>query len=253
MKNIFKAIRPWVVKNEPEILMSLGLAGMIFATVYSIKATVDATHAVDKIKAERNVEKLPAKDIIKNVWKYYIPSAVSTVISIPCIIAGNRVSSTRNAALAAAYTLSETALQEYQEKTKEIVRDKKENEIREEIAKDKVKKTYENSTVILTGDGDSLFYEPLSGRYFKSNWNRILKAANELNADAIGGSDIIRLSDWFDSLGLDQTDISDRMGWSIYKHGSSGLVSVDITSCLTPDNVPCGAIRYNNEPEYLDY
>ena len=74
-----------------------------------------------------------------------------------------------------------------------------------------------------------------------------------MNADAIGGSDIIRLSDWFDSLGLDQTDISDRMGWSIYKHGSSGLVSVDITSCLTPDNVPCGAIRYNNEPEYLDY
>ena len=59
--------------------------------------------------------------------------------------------------------------------------------IQESISEDKVKKTYQDgiTNVTLIGDGDSLFYEELSGRYFKTNWNRISKAANELNAQGI--------------------------------------------------------------------
>lgn len=249
--NIAKTIKPMLVKHEPEILMSMGLVGMVFSTVWTVKATINAVRLIDKKKQELNVDKLTFKDTLKTVWKQYIPTVASTAISIPCIIAGNRVSSKRNAALATAYTLSETALQEYQTKTKEIVGEKKEQEIHEAISKDKVEKTYDASKILLTGDGDSLFFEPITGRYFKSNWNKILKAANELNADALGGNDEVTLNDWFDAIGLPPTKGNDYMGWSTMR-GRQGLIDIQIDSSLTPDNVPCGAIYYVNEPILLN-
>jgi len=246
---ILKTIKPFTTKHEPEILMAMGLSGMIFSVIWGIRATVKATKRIELKKQRLGVDTLTKTQIFNETWRLYLPVVVSTSLSIPCIIAGNRVSTKRNAALAAAYTISETALQEYQDKTKEIVGQKKEQEIHEAISKDMVNKTYPNSQILLTGDGESLFHEPLSGRYFKSNWNKILKAANELNADALtnmGGE--ITLSDWYIKLGLDPTEMSDNMGWTII-NGVSGLVDIRVDSTLTPDNIPCGSIYYNNRPK----
>ena len=51
----------------------------------------------------------------------------------------------------------------------------------------------------MTNDGDYKFYEPISGRYFSSTWNKIQKAANDLNAKAIGEvTGVITLNEWFE-------------------------------------------------------
>lgn len=249
--NILSALKPFVVKYEPEILMTMGLSGLLFSTVWGIKATIKAVRIVDEKKQELKKEILSGKEIVKAVWKLYIPVVAGTVVSIPCIILGNHVSARRNMALAAAYTISETALQEYQEKTKELVGPKKEQEIHEAVSKDSVSKTYPGSKILLTGDGDSLFHESLTGRYFKSNWNKIVKIANELNSEALTGiCGEITLTQWFDRLGLPETDISDTMGW-IPINGKSGMIDISIDSVLTPDDIPCGSIHYNNMPKLL--
>lgn len=250
MNNVLKTIKPFVAKHEPELLMAMGITGMIFSVAWGIKATVKAVHRLDDKRIREQKDELSNKEVFAETWRLYLPVVISVGISIPCIVAGNRVANRRNLALAAAYTISESALQEYQEKTKEIVGAKKEQEIHEAVSKDVVEKTYKSSQVLITGDGDSLFHEPLSGRYFKSNWNKILRAANELNAEALSdpfGS--ITLSDWYNKLGLDSTDISDDIGWTI-QNGTSGLIDIQIDSILTPnDNVPCGSIYYNNRPK----
>ena len=74
---------------------------------------------------------MTVKETFKLTWKLYLPVALSTVASIPCIVMSNKVSNKRYAALATAYTISEAALQEYQEKTKEIVGEKKAKQITE--------------------------------------------------------------------------------------------------------------------------
>lgn len=255
MRNIFKVIKPFLVKHQPEILMSMGIGGMIFSTIWAVKAT---NKAKDIVETQRNIRVLNGeyndftkKEIVKLTWKFYIPVVASMAISIPCIVMGNRVSNKRNLALAAAYTLSETALQEYQDKTKEIIGDKKYEKIQESISQDGVTKTYSNSNVTLIGDGDSLFYEPLSGRYFKTNWNSIAKSANELNARALSNlSGVITLGDWYDILGLDGTDLDNEIGWSIV-NGQEGIIDISIDSVLTPDNQPCGSIRYNTRPKKI--
>ena len=246
-------LKPFIVKHEPEILMTMGITGMIFSVIWGVKATSTAVRRIDIKKQELNKDKLTLSETIKETWKLYLPVAISTCVSIPCIIAGNRVSNKRNVAIAAAYTISETALQEYQDKTKELLGEKKYDKLQESISEDKVKKSYPagSSNVLLVGDGDSLFYEPLSGRYFRTSWNRISKAANELNANAL--SDMcgeITLGDWYDILGLPSTDLDDELGWSI-ENGKDGIIDISIDSVLTPENQPCGSIRYNTVPKKI--
>lgn len=248
MSNILKTLKPVLVKHEPDILMYMGLAGLAGSMVLLVKSTIDAVKSVNNRKVELNKERLPVKEVIKASWKYYIPPVILTAASVPCIIMGNRVSNKRTAALAAAYTISETALQEYQNKTKEIVGEKKEQQIREAAAKETVEKTHKQGSTLVLGSGDSLFYDEISGRYFKSTWNKVLKAANELNALAIGGNDVITLNQWFEEIGLDPIDIGENRGWSVYDNGAKGLINISLTSILTEDKTPCAAIHYENRP-----
>lgn len=245
---MIKTIKPFLVKHKPDILIYMGLSGLIGTMALLVNSTIKATKLVEARKIELNKEKLPAKEVFKTVWKCYIPPLVMTAVSIPCIIIGNRVSNKRNAALAAAYTISETALQEYQNKTKEIIGERKEQQIREAASKEIVGNSYKSGATIISGNGDNLFYDELSGRFFNSTWNKVLKAANELNAKAIGGSDIVTLNDWYEAIGLEPVDLGEERGWSVYQKGAKGLISISLTSMLTEDNIPCAAIHYENRP-----
>lgn len=132
MQNPFRYVKPFVTKHEPEILMGMGISGLIFSTVWAIRATFKASKAIRDYKESKQIEKITPKETFKLTWKYYWPVAASTLLSVPCIIAGNRVSSKRYAALATAYTISEAALQEYQDTTREIVGEKKQNKFKKQ-------------------------------------------------------------------------------------------------------------------------
>lgn len=254
MQNPFKYIKPFFARHEPEILMGMGISGLIFSTVWAVRATFKASKAIKEYKESKQIEKITPKEAFKLTWRYYWPVAASTALSVPCIIVGNRVSNKRYAALATAYTISEAALQEYQDTTREIVGEKKAKQIQESIDAKQIEKTYKGTNqIILTGNGESLFFEPLSGRYFKSNWNEISKAANELNADALTNmSGQITLNEWFTRLGLEDTEIGDRMGWEL-NSDPHNLIDIEISSHVTKDDIPCGSISYRNQPVLLKW
>lgn len=250
--SFIKNIRPFLIKHEPEILMGMGISGMIFSTIWSIKSSLKSFKVINDYKEEKQIDKITPKEFIKLTWRYYLPVVISMGTSIPLIIAGNRVSSKRYAILAAAYSISENALLEYKEATKEIVGEKKSKDIQEKIDSDRINNSYKDSTqIIMTSNSDSLFYEPISCRYFKSNWNAIVKAANELNAQALGNLDgEITLNDWFDKLELERSSVGDDIGWKV-TDGLNSLLDVSISSHITSDNVPCGAISYRTDPVKL--
>lgn len=246
----FKNIQNVLIKHSPELLMGFGISGLCFSIIYSVKATLKAKQNIDNYKEETKQDKLSFKEVIKCSWKPFIPVVISTAAAVPCLICSNGIYAKRNAMAAAAYALSETALNEYRGTVKDILGEQKEKAITEKVSSKEVNDTYENnkSQIILTGDGDSLFFEPLTSRYFKSNWNKILKAANRLNADALTNTfGSITLNDWFDEIGLDRTDLGSYMGWDL-EHGMSDLIDISLNSSLTPDDIPCGAIYYNNRP-----
>lgn len=255
LPNVFNAMNTFRVKHEPEILMGMGIAGLTFSVVWGIKTTIKMTHKYDEECANKNKSKLTFGETFKLCWKAYLPVAVATCVSIPCIIAGNKVSSKRNAALAAAYTISETALQEYKDKAKEVLGDEKVKKIEQAIDQEKVDKSPQNSKeVIICGEGEQIFLESLTGRYFKSDWNFLQQTANQMNEGCLlGNSMAFTVNQWLDMIGVGGTDrLFDQLGWGIDTLGGrQSLLKIRMSTCKTSDNKACCVLAYDVLPEKI--
>lgn len=266
LSSISKGIRTALTKHSPEILTGIGITGMITTTVLAVRATPRAVELISDLKKEQlhsitqeQVEELhkngevdlnpiTAIDIVKATWKCYIPAAITGSLSVICLIGASSVNVRRNAALATAYTLSESALKEYQEKVVEQIGEKKEQAVRDAIAKDKLEQDpVTNREVIITEKGDTLCYDALSGRYFKSDIDKIKKAVNEINRNLLGDM-YISLNDFYYELGLDNTKLGDELGWNV----DNGLIDLNFSSQLASDGTPCLVINYQVAPKY-DY
>ncbi len=188
LASVTKSIQKSLKKHAPEILTGIGIAGMISAAVMAVRATPKALRLMDGEKnyrlrnnqtrlygdeeveglvkvdvsgnGERRHYRLPYKDAVKLAWKCYIPSAATGVLSAVCLIGASSVHIRRNAVLATAYSLSETAFREYSEKVVETIGEKKEREIRDSVAEDKIKKDpVSKKEVVITGKGDTLCHD----------------------------------------------------------------------------------------------
>ena len=248
MISLVKTARIFTDKHAPEILTGAGIAGIITTTILTVKATTKANMVLEEKKLDLDKENLSGFETVKAVWPYYLPVVISGATSILCIIGANSVHVRRNAALATAYSLSETALKEYKDKVAEKIGIKKEHEIRDSIAKDKIDKNpVSDNTIIMTNNGETLCYEPLSGRYFKSDINKIKTAINELNRRVIFDT-YVSLNDFYDLLGLESNDLGDKLGWRMEQNG----IEIDFSSQLSSNEVPCLVIDFLTLPTY-DY
>ena len=267
LSNLFKTIKAGTMKHSPEILTGIGIAGMITTTVLAVKATPKALKLIDAKKRDifdnLDPEDIPGNntdytevsltplEVVKTAWKPYIPAVVTGVASVTCLIGASSVNAKRNAALATAYELSKTALADYKEKVVETIGEKKEKTIREKVAQKKVDENpTSKSEVIITGNGDVLFLEPASMRYFKSDIESVRKIINDLNYRMTTGmEEYISLSELYDEIGLSHTVTSDDMGWNIYKDGP---IDIDFPAAKTDKGEPCLMLEYNVSPRY-DY
>lgn len=239
-------VRSMVVKHSPEILTGIGIAGMITTTVLAVKATPKALKQIEERKEVDGVDALAPLDTVKVCWKCYIPAAVTGTASIACLIGASSVHLRRNAALTAAYKLSETALTEYKEKVVETIGEKKERAIRDSIDKDHVEQNPVNKDqVIITDKGKTLCYDHLSGRYFESDINQLKRAENVVNRQILTNM-YASLNDFYDELDLDHTQMGYELGWNT----DDTLVQVDFSSQITNDGRPCIVVKFNKSPHY---
>ena len=238
-------------KHSPEILTGLGIAGMITGTIMAVKATPKALDIMADIKEQHEEDtdkKAYSKDIITKVAPVYIPSILVSGLSVACLIGASSVNMRRNAALATAYSLSETALREYQEKVVETIGEKKEETVRAAVAKDNLDRNpVVNNEIIITGNGDTLCYDILCKRYFKSNIDKLKKIENDLNR-RMRTENYISLNEFYYEVGLDDVAIGYEFGWNIDK----GYIELEFSSHLTGDGTPCLVVGFANRPDY-DY
>lgn len=247
LAKFFKDAGKVVSKHSPEILTGVGIVGMVTTTVLAVKATPKALQLIEERKREEGRHDLKSLEVVKAAWKPYIPAMVTGVTSMTCLIGASSVNARRNAALAAAYTLSETALSEYRDQVVESLGEKKEQTIREKISQKQLDKTpISTSEVYITGRGNTTCLDPLSKRYFKSDRDLITKAENKLNKRML--HDIcgqVSLNEFYDEIGLDRTDLGDNIGWD-----TDHLIDLDITAGLDDNGEPCLVIGHHNAPRY---
>ena len=224
LENAFKSVRLFTSKHTPEILTGIGIAGMVTTTVLAVKGTPKALKLIEMKKEEEGVDKLTALETVKTTWKCYIPAAVIGTASIACLVGASSVSMRRNAALATAYKLSETALTEYREKV-----------------------PVSKNEVIITEKGNTLCYDYQSGRYFKSDIEKIKKAINEINRQMLL-YDYVSLNEFYDELGLERTPMGDDLGWRVDR----GYIEPRFSSHIADDGTPCIVLNYEVAPQH-DY
>lgn len=265
LTKLYRGVKNATIKHSPELLTGLGIAGMITTTIMAVRATPKALMLIEEEKRHINheileqaklreaetppkIDHLKPMDVIKTTWKCYIPAAVTGTVSIACLIGASSVNAKRNAALATAYTLSETTLRDYQKKVVETIGEKKEQTVRDAVAKEHLEKTpVENKEVIITSKGNTLCFDTVSGRYFKSDIDKLKKAENELNRQ-MRDEMYISLNDFYYEIGLESIKLGDDLGWNI----DNGYIDLRFSSQLATDGTPCLVIDYGYAPRY-DY
>lgn len=248
--NLFKGAKMFVSKHSPEILTAVGIAGMITSTILAVKATPKALQLIEEEKDKQGVDELAPVDVVKTTWKCYMPTVVTAATSVGCLICANSVNLKRNAALATAYKLSETALVEYRDKVVETLGEKKEKQVREKVDKARLEKhPVANSEVIITKTGTTTCFDPLSGRHFQSSIEQIKRAENKLNKQLLHDiTGYVSLNEFYDELDLSHTSVGDDLGWN-----TDELLDIDFSSQINDKGEPEIVIDYLTAPKYNFY
>lgn len=254
--NMFLKIRDVLVSNSPTILTGLGVTGLFSTVIFAVKATPKAIALLDEEVERRALEwsdrssedikiELTTKEIVKLTWKCYIPTAIMGATTIACIIGANHINIRKNAALMSLYALTDTALQEYKEKVAETIGTRKAEKIQDEIIQENLNK-HPVTKIITTGEGNTLCFDTLSGRYFYSSIEKISKIINEYNYNLLNER-YMTLNEFYDYLNLEHTTLGNDIGWST----EIGMVDIYYSSKISPNNMPCVVLNYRIIPRKL--
>lgn len=248
IKTILRASEKFIVDNSPGILTGLAVAGTVTTAILTGRA---AYSSALRIKAEELVfaggqvvgsgDPLLPKEKFQLVWKNFIPPAVMGVVTITSVIMANQIGSRRAAALAAAFKISEELSEEYKERVTKALGKKKEEEVRAELASDRINRIPESGLIVVAGS-ETVFFDELSGRVFQADMDRVKKAVNDIN-HKVNNYYHASVSDFYDELGLPHTQFSDDFGWN-----SDELLNVTYTATMYQEGKVAVAISYNHKP-----
>lgn len=246
LTGLLKRAEKLITDNSPGILTGLAVAGSVATAYLTGVASMRAARLIDETEAFGNYGLEPKEKVIL-VWRMYLPAVITGGVTVTCIIFSNRIGSRRAAAVAAAYSLTERAFEEYRDKVVEKLGERKEQAIRDEIVQDRMDRHPPvQSQVIVTGTGDVLCTDAYSGRYFNSSVESIRQAQNDVNFQILHDG-YASLTDFYDRLGLSSTQISDNVGWN-----SGRMLEIFFSAALTPEQKPCVSIEFSVEP-YHNY
>lgn len=250
----FKNIGNGMKAKKSTILTAIGLTGMLLGTALAAKATPKAMKA-KKEAEEKKGEKLTVWETVKVCGKYYIPTGIATIVGTTCVIASDVVDSKDKVTLTSALLMAETARTKLEEKTVEVVGEKKMQQIKDEVNKDILKENpVQNNTVIITAKGNTLIMDSISKQYFRADIDFIKRQVPEFNNYLTNwrrGDGKLGINCWYDMINIDHLggDLGDDWGWDSEKD----YFDITFTAGIADNGEPCLILGYSNPPHYIAY
>ena len=241
-----------VKQYSPEILIGVGVAGVVTSTVMACKATTklsdileESKEQLDKINTCKEDEEFAKKhgytqeDAKKDlaivytqtglkVVKLYAPAVALGTVALTCIISSNNILKKRNAALSAAYMTVDRSFKEYRGRVAERFGEEVEKEIRYNIKAEEIVtgKDEEGNDIVETVKTMSMEdpngYSPYA-RFFDEScaaWQpdaeynlMFLKAQQQYANDLLRSRGILFLNEVYDMLGIDRSSAGQIVGW----------------------------------------
>ena len=249
MKKIINKVKFNVVKHSPEILMGLGIAGVITSTVLACRSTLKVQEILDyKEENMNNIKEVLAegredyteedarkdKTIIMTttairIMKLYIPSVIVGAGSIACLLESHNVMRNRNAGLAAALAATTESFKQYRERVTEKYGDEVDKEMRYGIKKEKKEKDGKKTKEEIVVGCDE---KELSGyaRYFNENninWSddpqfnlMFLRQNQNWANDKLISQGYLYLNDVYEALGFPKSKAGQVVGWVYDPHNT---------------------------------
>ena len=245
IQEVAKHIERVAKDNAPVILTAIGVTGTVSTAIFASKASFRAAELIREHEEEAGTPEGAKERLIertKVVWSLYIPAVGVGSATIACIIFANQIGTRRAAAMAAAYSMSEKAFEEYREKIVEKIGESKEQEARDEIAQERVERNPLGSQVIVMNDREVLCFDQYTGRYFNSDMETLKQAQNKINHRMIR-ENYASLNDFYDCIGLDWVPTGDDLGWN-----SDQMLELSFTTVLSEDQRPCIAVDFHTVP-----
>ena len=251
MNNLLRQSQLFIKRNSSTILTCVGAIGVITTAVLAVKATPKAMDSLEQAKEEKG-EELTKLEVVKVAGPAYIPTAISAVATITCVVGANVLNKRQQASLISAYALLDNSYKEYREKAVELYGEDADGRIKEEIAKDK----HAIGDVIIEEDKE-LFYDEFSGRYFNSTIEAVQQAEYRLNRELVM-RDYVYLNEFYEYLDIEPVDPGYVLGWS--RGGNLAHYWqdwIDFTHKTVPleDGMECRIITMLGDPypDFLDY
>lgn len=264
LMNVYNGVKGKVQKHSPEILMGVGVVGVVTTTVVACKATMKLNDILDECVETRDkiksVQENPAyedrysdedaqKDLTINyvqtgvkIAKLYAPSVALGVFSVGCLLGSHNVMQKRNAALSAAYLTVDKSFKEYKQRVIDRVGEEVEKEIRYGIKAEEVVETVTdedgNETTVtetvkmmdpnLYSDYARFFDEASPYWQKDPEYNLVfLKAQQQYANDLLRAKGRLFLNDVYDMLGIEKTKAGQIVGWVYDPENPNGDNFVD--------------------------
>jgi hypothetical protein len=174
-------------KNSNLVLTIISTTGVIFTTVCAIKGTIKAVKLCEIHKPQN------AQEVIKTVWKCYIPTIGMVILTTTAIVSNGKINARRIAVLSSALAGSQNSLKYLQEKMAEEIGPKKAQKVIDKAKSEEAKQNLpENESEIIDAGngGKNLFFLKDYGQWIRSSYDAVqlaeMKTTNDIQ-DSING------------------------------------------------------------------
>ena len=252
MNNLLSKSQTFLKRNSSTILTCVGAAGVIATTVTAVKATPKAVMLLENAREEKG-EDLTKLEVVKIAGLAYIPTVVLGVSTLACIFGANALNQRAQASLMSAYALVDRSYKDYKKKVDDIYGEEAGSQVRAGIAKDK----YEDQPIKKVEEGNRLYYDFYSGRYFEASPAFVKTAEYELNRKLMM-DECVYLNEWYYLLDLESLDHGPDFGWNTctnYDMYWQTWVDFSHEKVVMDDGLECIIISFNQDPypNFEDY
>lgn len=248
---LLRALKSGLIAKGPQIATGVGIGLALIAGIQAVKKTPEAVKRIEEKKKELKKDELTVVETVQATWKCYLPAIIIFLIACALIIGGQRVSTRRAVAAATACSLYENQIQQYENAAREVVGEKKAEEIRTQMARNDVnsRPPLNEDDIVRTGYGNALFYDKLSMRYFWSDPMYVDKVIQDLNFRLLDEM-YISLYEYQQAMGLPAPDPGKLICWKVDDGKIDPAYSVIEVTSGPYTGYPCKVIDFYVEPEY---
>ena len=233
-----EAAKKFAVKHSPELLAGASIIAGAAAGYFAFKGGYDT--AVDISQMEEPTKKEMAKVVVKNSWPALVAEAANVAVNV--VAAKNGIKTQKSlASVANAYAMQAEAFDIYRRHTREYLGEKKEGEMRGDIAEEEMRKNWPGDEGLIenTGHGNKIFMDGLTKKFFMSDLDYIRRQQVRLNEWFLSGEDEVSFTEWCAALDVECAD-----DLAIYVWTPDQKIDFEIDTCLAPNGEPAYYLNY---------